>query len=86
MAAEVEWSEDEEAQSSIPPTPPTQAGGANRACAEESKQSLGGVAAGDMKKKDFGVGGGGRSVCVDVAPRGKSWMVVTQRMMETYSP
>jgi hypothetical protein len=76
---DVEWSdEDEEPRApkkSLGPPPPVKVGGCNQIYVGEVKQSIEG-------KK---VVGGGKGVGV-VAPRGKSWMIVTQRMMEEYTP
>lgn len=85
---EVDGCNGQECQTLIPPPspPPKQAGGGSRSCTEEIKQSIG-LMSGEMKKKEFVTGGfGSKGVGVDVAPRGKSWMIVTERMMEEYTP
>ena len=73
--ADVEWSEDEEVPKSLVPPPPVKVGGGNHSGVGEVKQSIEVVAG---KKEVFGGGG--------VAPRGKSWMIVTQKMIEEYTP
>ena len=71
--AEAERDEDEEPKSLLA----RPAGGRSQSCSAEVKQSV-------KVKKEPVADSGGRGV--GIAPRGKSWMIVTQRMMEEYKP
>ena len=95
MISEVVWSEDEEGNESKATTKSHRNGcgggvGAGLVAGDGGGvvDSGGGIdaAAGDGKKFDCGRGRGGVGGAKNIAPRGKSWMIVTQKMIDEYLP
>ena len=85
MISEVVWSEDEENESKV----------TTKSCGHGCGEGIGagGVAGGvaisggdGSKMSDCGRGGDGVGGAKNIAPRGKSWMIVTQKMIDEYLP
>lgn len=88
MVSEVVWSEDEESKAAIKSRGNSCGGGigagGDGAVVNGGAQIV--VAAGDGKRSDGRSDGDGVGGAKNIAPRGKSWMIVTQKMLDEYSP
>ena len=88
MISDVVRSEDEESKGTTKSRGYSCGGGIGAGGSGEVVDVGGGidVAGGDGKKSDGRSGGDGVVGAKNIAPRGKSWMIVTQKMIDEYLP
>lgn len=88
MVSEVVWSEDDEAKTTIKMRGDSRGRGIGAGGSDGVADSENGIiAAGEYcKKSDGRSGGDGVGSATNTAPRGKSWMIVTQKMIDEYFP
>jgi hypothetical protein len=88
MVSEVVWSEDDEAKATTKTRGDSCGGGIGAGGSDGVADSESGIIAAcdDGKKSDGRSGGDGVGSATNTAPRGKSWMIVTQKMIDEYFP
>ena len=88
MVSEVVWSEDDETKATTKTGGDSCGGGIGAGGSEIVADCDSGIfaACDDGKKSDGRGGGDGVGGAKNTAPRGKSWMIVTQKMIDEYFP